>query len=65
MTYSPATDAPSDQAPGDVPKVRQCLRCKATFRSEWSGERICSHCKNSNAWRNAAPLRSCPSNNRR
>lgn len=64
MTNSPATDAPSDQPSPDVPKARQCLRCKATFSSKWSGERICSRCKSSNAWRTGAPLRSDPYGNR-
>ena len=65
MAYSPTTDAPSDQASLDLSKVRQCLRCKAEFRSEWAGERVCSHCKSSHAWRNGAPLRSFSSHNRR
>jgi hypothetical protein len=65
MTDSPATDAPSDQPRWDGPKVRQCLRCQATFPSKWCGERICSHCKRSSAWRSGVPLRSCPTNGRR
>ncbi len=64
MTSSPATDAPSDQPVWDVPKVRKCLKCKAKFRSEWCGERICSRCKSSNAWQNVAPVRTCPPRNR-
>lgn len=36
----------------DDQKARKCLRCSMTFASEWSGERICKRCKNSNAWRN-------------
>lgn len=65
MTDSPATVAPSDLPPSDIPKARQCLRCKATFSSKWSGERICSRCKGSNAWRTGAPVRSGPYSNRR
>jgi hypothetical protein len=65
MTNSPARDALRDRLPWDVPKVRQCLRCKATFQSEWSGERICSRCKRSHAWRIGAPIRSSPSAYRR
>jgi len=65
MTNFPATDAPSDRPPWDFPKVRQCLRCQATFHSEWSGERICSRCKSSNAWRNGVPIGSRPSRGRR
>lgn len=49
-------DMPRGRLPGDVPKVRACLRCKADFRSEWSGERICRRCKSSTSWRNGLPL---------
>jgi hypothetical protein len=42
--------------PGDVPKVRECLRCGTAFQSEWSGERICRRCKSSTSWRNGLPL---------
>jgi hypothetical protein len=65
MTDSLATDVPSGQPPGDVPRVRQCLRCNTTFPSEWSGERVCSRCKRSNAWRSGTPLTSRPSSNKR
>jgi len=64
MTYSPVTDAPSAAPASDVPKVRQCLRCRATFSSRWSGERICSRCKSSIAWRSGIPLKSYESSNR-
>lgn len=40
----------------DIPKVRNCLRCEETFSSEWSGERICSRCKKSSAWKRGVPL---------
>lgn len=52
MSYSPEIRAPFDLPAWDVPKARHCLRCKAEFHSEWSGERICRRCKSSNAWRN-------------
>ena len=42
------TDTGSDW---DVPKNRRCLRCKALFTSQWSGERVCARCKKSNAWK--------------
>jgi hypothetical protein len=63
MTNSPVRVARSDQPPSDIPKVRQCLRCQVTFPSEWSGERVCSRCKSSNAWRTGAPPR--PNSTRR
>jgi ribosomal protein L40E len=65
MTNFPAIDRPWDQPPPDVPKLRHCLRCNATFPSQWSGERVCSRCKSSNAWRSGAPLTSRPSSIRR
>jgi hypothetical protein len=65
MTYSPAIGAPIDQPTRGAPKLRQCLKCRATFHSEWAGERVCSHCKSLNAWRNGVRLRSCPSIGRR
>ena len=34
-------------------KVRNCLMCRDSFLSTWSGERICPRCKKSAAWRNA------------
>jgi Zn finger protein HypA/HybF involved in hydrogenase expression len=49
-------DAPCDLPGRHAPKERQCLRCETRFDSEWAGERICPHCKNSNAWRTGAPL---------
>jgi len=58
MYVSPVMDAPADQAPSDDPKDRRCLRCNAMFPSTWSGERICSHCKSTAAWRNGAPRQS-------
>ena len=65
MTDSPAIDAPSDPQPRDVPKARQCLRCDATFPSQWSGERICPRCKGSNAWRSGASFSSHSSGKKR
>ena len=64
MTDSPTTEAPDNLPSRDVPKDRRCLRCQATFQSEWSGVRICSRCKGSNAWRVGAPLRTYPSKGR-
>ena len=47
-------DYPS-RALGDVPKMRCCLRCDASFRSEGFGQRICARCKSSTVWRAAVP----------
>lgn len=58
MTSSRRAEVPGSEAPWDVPKARECLRCKDSFESEWSGERICSRCKGTTAWRNGTPLRS-------
>ena len=34
-----------------VAKTRRCLKCREPFESEWSGERVCKHCKSLNSWR--------------
>lgn len=47
-------DHPS-RALGDVPKLRFCLRCNASFWSEGFGQRICTRCKSTTAWRAAVP----------
>lgn len=47
-------DHPS-RALGDVPKLRFCLRCDASFWSEGFGQRICAKCKGTTAWRAAVP----------
>lgn len=57
MSYisKPADEA--DRRPGwDIPKQRDCMRCKSTFRSEWAGERICRRCKQSKSWRDGIPM---------
>jgi hypothetical protein len=48
-------DDDADQPPV-APKPRRCLRCRATFESNWAGNRVCSHCKSSDSWRSATPL---------
>jgi hypothetical protein len=35
----------------ELPKSRQCLKCREPFSSEWSGERVCKRCKSSGTWR--------------
>ena len=38
-------------------KIRDCLMCRESFASTWSGERICSSCKRSALWRTGQTLR--------
>lgn len=64
MSAPPSPDEP-ESPPGTEPKLRQCLRCQETFRSEWAGERICSRCKQSAAWRMGEPSSSRPVGGRR
>lgn len=45
------------RARGDVAAKRTCLRCKSAFLSEGFGERICTRCKGTVAWRSGAPGR--------
>lgn len=51
MNEPPANEMPDMRTDWDVPKDRRCLRCKAKFASQWSGERVCSRCKKSKAWK--------------
>ncbi len=44
----------ADPALAHVCKERQCLKCGVKFESKWSGDRICSKCKNGSAWREGA-----------
>lgn len=44
-------------APGDIPQVRRCIRCRTPFHSEGFGERICGPCKGTTAWRNPVATR--------
>lgn len=57
MTKSSLHDMPDELPSQDDPKVRQCLRCRSVFESQWAGERICTRCKGSNAWRSGIPAR--------
>ncbi len=41
------------RATADIAAERFCLRCRSTFWSEGFGERICSRCKGTAAWRSA------------
>lgn len=52
-----STDAETEttRATADIAAERVCLRCRSTFWSEGFGERICSHCKGTVAWRTAVP----------
>lgn len=40
----------------DIPKTRNCLRCNTIFTSKWCGERVCTRCKSSKAWKDGVPL---------
>ena len=41
---------PAAERPG-ARKLRMCLMCNRKFLSAHAGERICSSCKGSSAWR--------------
>ena len=58
MTEERANDDGGEDLHRGAPKVRHCLRCRHSFKSEWAGERICARCKASNAWRSGIPVRS-------
>jgi len=43
-----------------APKRRTCLRCLTEFESEWAGERICTRCKGTAAWKAGTSAQSHP-----
>jgi len=51
MIRHQAKRAVADQPAVDEPKSRQCLKCRDDFHSEWSGQRVCTKCKNRSEWR--------------
>ena len=51
MQDTPNMDGAIARPSWDKPKMRRCLCCKEELHSEWSGERICSRCKNKSIWR--------------
>jgi uncharacterized paraquat-inducible protein A len=55
MTASSEAIHAMPRARGDIAADRACLRCRAVFRSEGFGERICPRCKSTVSWRTAAP----------
>jgi len=52
QTYS-AKPEMTEHRKSDQPKTRECLNCRKSFHSEWSGERVCSKCKSKSSWRRA------------
>jgi hypothetical protein len=55
MITSADIDFGTIKATADVAAYRACPSCRATFQSEGFGERICSRCKGSVAWRSFLP----------
>jgi hypothetical protein len=54
---APKASGKAAHAPGSHDRrLRRCLKCDATFDSEWAGARICRHCKGSYTWRNGDVL---------
>lgn len=53
---------PAPEMPAVQPvKRRRCLRCQTPFDSAWAGERVCTPCKGTQAWKSGESLRSVPS----
>jgi hypothetical protein len=65
MAHSNQSETDSARRTSDVPRVRLCLRCRTSFESEWSGERICRRCKSTTSWRNGLPHGGTPKGRRR
>lgn len=59
-----ADDGQDERPSADVAKVRPCLRCKTPFPSKWAGERICSRCKGTTAWRSGEAMTTVPTGRR-
>ncbi len=56
MTMETAgTESGMAKATADIAAERICLKCRSPFLSEGFGERICSRCKGTVAWRTAVP----------
>ena len=51
MNRPQSKEAPADQPANAEPRLRQCLKCRADFHSEWAGERVCQRCKKKTGWR--------------
>lgn len=47
------SDLRAMKATADIAAARVCLKCRSTFWSEGFGERICSRCKGTVAWRSS------------
>lgn len=63
-TKSEDTDFERLKATADTAAERACLRCRRAFWSEGFGERICSRCKGTVAWRSAVSLGGGPGRGR-
>ena len=64
-TFATEEEPPDDMTTSNVSMDRQCLRCRSSFPSAWVGERICTRCKTSRAWRQGAPMGTHASTGRR
>lgn len=51
MLPNPLTFSSIEDPAAPVPKLRHCLMCSNEFPSAWAGERLCSRCKGTSAWR--------------
>lgn len=51
MALNVANSSPTGGCSADFAKIRNCLRCRKSFDSQWSGERICKKCKSTRSWR--------------
>jgi hypothetical protein len=53
MTKFAEIEFGTNKATADVAAQRVCLSCRSTFWSEGFGQRICTRCKGTVAWRSA------------
>ncbi len=55
MSSNPLTFNAIDHPAAPAPKLQHCLMCNSEFPSAWAGERLCSRCKGTSAWRRGVP----------
>ena len=51
QTCATTTNISDAQQPNPEAKMRKCLKCRDDFLSEWSGERVCKACKDTDAYK--------------
>ncbi|MDE0991625.1 MAG: hypothetical protein OSA23_00360 [Rhodospirillales bacterium] len=51
MSFSKSSTSKPEPETAPVIKKRKCLMCTKDFTSQHLGERVCTNCKSTSAWR--------------